>query len=173
MSHPPVPRRHTAETLLQKLSAMGIEAVTHAHDPVFTVEQARSIKGGLPGAHTKNLFLRDKKGTEWLVVALHDRDVDLLALAGTLGTRGRLSFGSAERLMRSLGVAPGAVSPFGVVNDHEGRVRVALDHGLRDHELWNSHPLDNALTTTIRADDMLRLLEETGHRPVWVDLDGE
>jgi Ala-tRNA(Pro) deacylase len=149
---------------------MGIDAETHHHHAVATVEEASAVKGGLPGAHTKNLFLRDKKGTQWLVVALHDTDVDLLALAKVLATRGRLSFGSPERLMRSLGVRPGAVSPFGAINDTEGTVTVALDRGLRAFEVWNAHPLDNTMTTAIRGEDMVRFLTETDHPPVWVDL---
>jgi Ala-tRNA(Pro) deacylase len=149
---------------------MGIEVTTHRHPPVATVEEARSVRGGLPGAHTKNLFLRDKKGGQWLVVALHDRAVDLLALAPKLSARGRLSFGSPERLMRSLAVRPGAVSPFGAINDLDRTVTVVLDRGLAAYEVWNAHPLKNTMTTAIRADDMLRFLNETGHPPVWVDL---
>jgi Ala-tRNA(Pro) deacylase len=149
---------------------MGIEAVTHEHAAVHTVEEAQEEKGDLPGAHTKNLFLRDKKGVMWLVVALHDRDVDLKALAPVLGARGRLSFGSERRLMKYLGVVPGSVTPFAVVNDHGGEVGVALDRGLRDQEIWNAHPLDNTMTTALRGEDVVRFLKETGHTPVWVDL---
>jgi Ala-tRNA(Pro) deacylase len=160
----------TPEELLARLEALGIEATTHRHEPVYTVEEAQAVKGELPGAHTKNLFLRDKKGTMWLVVALHDRDVDLHALAGTLQTRGRLSFGSAERLMRYLGVTAGSVTPFALLNDHDGKVSVVLDSGLRGQEVWNAHPLDNAMTTAVKRDDMLRFLEAVGHPPQWVTL---
>jgi Ala-tRNA(Pro) deacylase len=160
----------TPEELLARLEALGIEATTHRHEPVFTVEEAQAIKGDLPGAHTKNLFLRDKKGTMWLVVALHDRDVDLRALATVLRTRGRLSFGSAERLMRYLGVTAGSVTPFALLNDHGGRVSAVLDSGLRAQEIWNAHPLDNAMTTAVARDDMLRFLEAVGHPPQWVEL---
>jgi Ala-tRNA(Pro) deacylase len=160
----------TPEGLLERLEALGIPHTTHRHPPVFTVEEAQRLKGGLPGAHTKNLFVRDKKGTMWLLVALHDRDVDLLALAKTLHASGRFSFGSADRLMRYLGVTAGSVTPFAAANDHGGAVRVALDAGLREHALWNAHPLDNAMTTAVRADDMLRFLEAVDHPPVWVDV---
>ena len=160
----------TASELLQRLESLGIDVETHTHPPVFTVEQAQALKGDLRGAHTKNLFLRDKKGVMWLVVALHDRPVDLRALGSTLGTSGRLSFGSPERMMRTLGVRPGAVTPFGVVNDTEQAVTVALDTGLKAFELWNAHPLDNTMTTTIRVPDMIRFLDVTGHPPIWVDL---
>jgi Ala-tRNA(Pro) deacylase len=161
----------TPEELLGRLEALGIESTTHRHPPVFTVEEAQEEKVDLPGAHTKNLFLRDKKGVMWLVVALHDRDVDLKALAPVLGARGRLSFGSAERLMRYLGVVPGSVTPFAVVNDRGDQVGVALDAGLREQEIWNAHPLDNARTTALRGEDMVRFLRAEGHPPVWVSLD--
>ena len=158
------------EALLARLDALDIEHATHRHAPVFTVEEAQRLKGDLPGAHTKNLFLRDKKGTMWLVVALYDRDVDLKTLGPQLDARGRLSFGSADRLMRFLGVIPGSVTPFAVINDHGGRVSVALDSGLRDQEVWNAHPLDNAMTTAVRGDDMVRFLRAMGHEPRWVEL---
>ncbi len=160
----------TSDQLLSRLEAMGIEAATHEHDPVYTVEEAQALKGDLPGAHTKNLFLRDKKGRMWLVVALHDREVDLKALADALGASGRLSFGSEGRLMRYLGLTPGAVSPFAVINDHGRRVQVALDRGLRDYDLWNAHPLDNARTTAIARADMLRFLAVMDHPAIWVAL---
>lgn len=160
------------EVLLARLDALGIRHATHRHAPVFTVEEAQRLKGDLPGAHTKNLFLRDKKGTMWLVVALFDRDVDLKALGPQLDARGRLSFGSPDRLMRYLGVIPGSVTPFAVINDLGGRVSVALDRALGDQEVWNAHPLDNAMTTAVRGEDMIRFLEAVGHQPRWVDLEG-
>ena len=160
----------TPEELLTRLAEMGIDATTHRHQPVFTVEEAQAVKGDLHGAHTKNLFLRDKKGTMWLVVALHDREVDLHALAPQLEARGRLSFGSADRLMRYLGVTAGSVTPFALLNDHGKKVSVALDTGLRGQEVWNAHPLDNAMTTAVTRDDMLRFLEAVEHAPRWVEL---
>jgi Ala-tRNA(Pro) deacylase len=156
--------------LLARLDAMHIGHSTHRHAPVFTVEEAQRLKGDLPGAHTKNLFLRDKKGSMWLVVALFDREVDLKAVGPQVDARGRLSFGSADRLMRYLGVIPGSVTPFAVINDKGGHVRVALDRGLRQQEVWNAHPLDNAMTTAVRGEDMIRFLEAMDHPPRWVDL---
>jgi Ala-tRNA(Pro) deacylase len=164
----------TPEELLALLDEMGIESATHHHPPVFTVEEAQEQKGDLPGAHTKNLFLRDRRGRMWLVVALHDRPLDLLALARAmkpLGVAGRLSFGSGERLMKWMGLTPGAVSPFGLVNDRQGKVRVALDLGLQDQEIWNAHPLSNEMTTALSPDEMIRFLEAVDHPPVWVDFD--
>ena len=158
------------EDLLRRLEELGIPHATHRHPPVFTVEESQKLKGDLPGAHTKNLFVRDKKGAMWLLVALYDRDVDLLALAKALRASGRFSFGSADRLMRYLGVTAGSVTPFAAANDHGGAVRIALDSGLRQFDLWNAHPLDNAMTTAVRAGDMLRFLESVDHAPVWVDV---
>lgn len=160
----------TPEDLFARLAELGIPHVTHRHAPVFTVEEAQRLKGDLAGAHTKNLFLRDKKGTMWLVVALYDREVDLKVVGPQVGARGRLSFGSADRLMRYLGVIPGAVTPFAVVNDRGNQVSVALDSGLRDQEVWNAHPLDNAMTTAVRREDLLRFLDAAGHPPAWVEL---
>lgn len=160
----------TPEDLWARLDQLGIAHTTHRHAPVFTVEEAQRLKGDLPGAHTKNLFLRDKKGTMWLLVARFDKDVDLHVVGPQVGARGRLSFGSPERLMRYLGVIPGSVTPFSVLNDHGKKVAVALDSGLRQQEVWNAHPLDNAMTTAVSREDLLRFLEVMGHPPVWVDL---
>jgi Ala-tRNA(Pro) deacylase len=164
-------RRHlTPDELLARLESLGIEHRTVAHRPVFTVEEARAHRGEIPGAHVKNLFLRDRKGVMWLVVVLESRTVDLRRLAGTLGHR-RFSFASERRLDTYLGVIPGAVTPFAVVNDHGGAVSVALDEGLRAFEEWNFHPLVNSMTTTVRGEDMIRFLEAVGHPPRWISLD--
>ncbi len=161
----------TPEDLLRRLRELGIEPQTIEHPPVFTVEEAKAVRGHIPGAHTKNLFLRDKKGRRmWLVTCLADREVDLRALAGRLGCSTRLSFGSAQRLMKYLGVVPGAVSPFAVVNDKERVVRVVVDRRMLEHDPINFHPLDNAKTTSIRAGDFLKFLEAEGHPPQLVDL---
>jgi len=162
----------TPEELLALLVSWGIPCETHVHPPAFTVEQARALKGDLPGAHTKNLFLRDRRRRMWLVVALHDRVVDLRAMADKVRAAGRLSFASEERLMRFLGLTPGSVTPFGLVNDHGRTVSVALDQGLRGHEWWNAHPLVNTATTRVRVEDMLRFLGTLGYAPEWVDLEG-
>ena len=160
----------TPDELLARLEELGIRATTYRHEPVFTVEESQKLKGDMPGAHTKNLFLRDKKGVMWLVTALYDREVDLKRLSKTLGVSGRLSFGSRERLMSFLGLTPGAVTPFGVINDVGGKVSVALDAGLLDYEIWNAHPLDNAMTTALTGAEMIRFLEAQGHPPTWVRL---
>ncbi len=159
----------TYEDLLSRLTNLGIEVQTIEHEPVFTVEEAQAHRGKLQGAHTKNLFLRDKKKRMWLVVCREDRSVDLKKLPSVIGS-GRLSFGSPQRLMQNLGVIPGAVTPFAVLNDHELNVRVAVERSLLDEAPWNFHPLDNARTTSIQPQDMLRFLEEQEHAPQLVDL---
>ena len=161
----------TPEDLLERLDAWEVDYELHRHRPVVTVEEAQEAKGDLPGEHTKNLFLRDKKGAMWLVVARHDRTVDLKALAPILGARGRFSFGSAERLQRHLGVVPGAVSLLALVNDAEGSVRVALDDGLDPDETWNLHPLANTLTLAAQGSAWVDVLRRLEHPPVWVALD--
>ena len=158
----------TADELLARLEGLGIAVRTVEHVPVFTVEEARRHRGDLPGTHTKSLFLRDKKGAMWMVVCLEHRALDLNDLAGRLGAK-HLSFGSPERLMRHLGVIPGAVSPFAVVNDAERVVRVVLDREVLARDPVHLHPLDNAKTTAIAGSDLLRFLEAEGHPPQIMD----
>ena len=109
------------------LIALGISIPPSAHPPLFTVEQSQALRGKIPGGHTKNLFLKDKKDALFLVVAEEDAKVDLKGLHRLLGATGRFSFGSADLLQEFWGVAPGAVTPFGAINDTEGRVTVMLD----------------------------------------------
>ena len=155
--------------LLARLESLGIAHRTVRHRPVFTVAESRRLREDFPGGHSKNLFLRNKKGRMWLVTCLEDRDIDLKVLAERLGA-GRFSFASAERLMRYLGVVPGAVTPFAVANDRDAAVRMVLDAGLLAHDPLNFHPLDNAMTTAIARDDLLRFLEHANHPPEIVDL---
>ena len=162
------PSPATAESLLSYLGDLGIKTSTVEHPAVFTVEEARQVRGDLPGAHSKSLFLRNKKGRMWLVVTLEDRSIDLKDLGDRLGA-GRFSFGSADRLMRYLGVIPGAVTPFATINDHEGVVQIALDRAMTEMNPLNFHPLDNTKTTTISAEGLLRFLEATSHTPELLD----
>jgi Ala-tRNA(Pro) deacylase len=127
----------------------------------------------VPGGHTKNLFLRDKKGALYLVVALEDTTITLKSLHRLLGATGRFSFGSAELLRETLGVEPGSVTPFAAINDLEGRVRVVLDAAMMAHATLHYHPLRNTMTTTIARDDLVRFLAATGHEPRIVTLTGE
>lgn len=154
--------------LFARLEALGIAAESFEHPAVYTVEEAKALRGTLAGAHIKNLFLRNKKGRMWLVTCQEDREIDLKALGERLGA-GRFSFGSAERLMRYLGVLPGAVTPFGVVNDRQGQVAVVLDSALARHDRVNCHPLVNTMTTAISGRDLVRFLEAEGHPPQLLD----
>jgi Ala-tRNA(Pro) deacylase len=156
---------HTPETLLAYLDGLGIAHKTVTHPPVFTVEQAKALRGQINGAHTKNLFLRDKKNELYLVVALESSQIDLKGLHRLLGANGRFSFGAADLLREVWGVEPGSVTPFGAVNDAEGRVTVVLDADMMEHDTLNYHPLLNTMTTSIARDDLIRFLDATGHKP--------
>ena len=158
----------TAQDLLARLEALGIAAESFEHPAVYTVEQAKALRGELAGAHIKNLFLRNKKGAMWLVTCQEDREIDLKALGERIGA-GRLSFGSAERLMKYLGVLPGAVTPFGVINDRQNQVAVVLDSALVDRDPVNCHPLVNTMTTALAGRDLVGFLESTGHPPQLLD----
>src|SRR5690606_35723876 len=152
----------TPEDLFRRLHELGIETTTHRHAPLFTVEESRALRGDLPGGHCKSLFLKDKRAQFWLVVMLEDRKADLKWLAKHLGA-GRLSFGRAELLYEVLGVIPGAVTPFGLINDRQRQVNVVLDAAMMRHDILNYHPLTNEATTTIRAEDLRRFIADCGH----------
>jgi Ala-tRNA(Pro) deacylase len=160
----------TSEALFARLEALDIVAATVEHPPVFTVEEAKALRGKLSGAHIKNLFLRNKKGAMWLVTCLEDRPLDLKALGARLGA-GRLSFGSARRLMDHLGVIAGAVTPLAVINDKGAAVQVVLDRAIFGFEEVNCHPLINSMTTSLGPDQLVRFLEAEGHPPRLLDFD--
>jgi Ala-tRNA(Pro) deacylase len=155
----------TPADLFAFLDRLNVPHQTMAHPPLFTVEQSRALRGLIPGGHTKNLFLKDKKDALFLVVALEDAAIELKGLHRVLGASGRFSFGSADLLREVLGVLPGAVTPFAALNDRDGRVTVVLDAAMMAHENLNYHPLDNTMTTTIARDDLVRFLAATGHAP--------
>ena len=156
--------------LLDHLSAMGITTTTVDHAPAHTVAESSTIDLPLPGAHTKNLFLKDEEGTLLLVVAKSSTKVDLKLLARKLGT-GRLSFGKPELLMEALGVTPGSVTAFSIINDQKRRVRVIMDQELTAHDSVNCHPLENTATTNIALADLLRFIRQTGHEPKTLGLE--
>src|SRR5437764_5333838 len=153
----------TPADLFAFLDALGIAHPTVRHPPVFRVEEAQALRGSIAGAHTKNLFLKDKKDALYLVVALEDAAIELKSLHRLLGASGRFSFGSAELMGATLGIEPGAVTPFAAINDTGGRVSVVLDAAMMRHALLNYHPLRNSMTTSIGRDDLLRFLAATGH----------
>ncbi|BAI72944.1 prolyl-tRNA synthetase associated region [Azospirillum sp. B510] len=169
---PDAPLPTAPDQLLARLDALGIRAVTHSHPPLHTVEESKALRGALPGGHCKNLFLKDKKDQHWLVVALEDARVDLNRLDKLIGSA-RLSFASAERLWRFLGIRPGSVTPFALVNDSELKVRVVLQKAMMEHELLNYHPLLNDRTTAIGRDDLLRFIRACGHEPAVVEFGRE
>lgn len=156
--------------LLDRLKELRIEAATMEHPRVYTVEQSKALRGEIDGCHTKNLFLRNKKGVMWLVTCMENRKVDLKSAAKCLSA-GRFSFGTPERLMKYLGVTPGAVTPFSVINDRTLHVRVALDQDMLGCDVLNFHPLDNGMTTSIKTPDFLHFLAAENHEPVIVDFD--
>jgi len=153
------------QELFAYLDKLGIAHKTVTHPAAFTVEDARELRGLVPGGHTKNLFLRDKKGVPYLVVASEDAEIELRGLHRLLGASGRFSFGSAELMHELLGVTPGSVTPFAVMNDTGGRVTVVLDAAMMAQEVLNFHPLVNTGTTTISREGLLKFLEATGHLP--------
>ena len=154
----------TRDDLFARFAALGIETTTKQHAPVFTVEEARALRGEIPGGHCKNLFLKDDKGNLWLIVCLEEAQIDLKAAPDRIGSR-RLSFGKPDLLREVLGVEPGSVTPFGLINDTGKRVSVVLDAAMMDHELLNYHPLENTATTTIRSADLVVFIRSCGHEP--------
>nr|WP_255616453.1 prolyl-tRNA synthetase associated domain-containing protein [Microvirga puerhi] len=148
------------------MAALGIAAETVEHEPVFTVAESRPVKAQIPGAHSKNLFVKDKKGRYFLITAKDETRIDLKRAHAAIGASGRLSFGSADQLRALLGVEPGSVTPFAVANDREGQVTMILDANLMEHERMNFHPLVNSMTTGVSRDDLLKFLRATGHEPV-------
>src|SRR5262250_519230 len=159
---PPPPL--TPEELFGRLDALGIAHRTYAHPPVFTVAEAARLRGCLPGGHCKSLFLKDKKGGLWLAVMLEERRIDMKALAERLGAP-RFSFGSAELLQEVLGVTPGSVTPFALMNDRAHRVEIVLDAEMLRHDPLNYHPLVNTRTTAVSPSNLLRFIEDCGHQP--------
>jgi Ala-tRNA(Pro) deacylase len=162
----------TRDILLQRLVSLGIEAKTIDHPALFTVEESRALRGEIPGAHTKNLFLKCKKGTLWLVVALEKAVIDLKRVHTKMGS-GRLSFGRPELLLEVLGVPAGSVTPFSLINDTEKRVTVVLDEAMMRHDVLNFHPLENTATTTIARDDLLTFIDDCGHVPMILPVSNE
>lgn len=148
--------------MLAMLDANGIGYELHTHPPLRTVEDSQSLRGQIEGAHIKNLYLRDGKKRNYLVVAAEDKAIDLKQLGADIGA-GRLSFGSADRLMQFLGVRPGAVSPLTLTNDKDNSVTLVLDQNLMTAEKINVHPLVNDKTITLKMNDLLQYLEGTGH----------
>nr|WP_321360244.1 prolyl-tRNA synthetase associated domain-containing protein [uncultured Hyphomonas sp.] len=152
----------TPEDLFAYLGSLGIVHTTHWHEPVFTVEEGRDLKAGMPGGHTKNLFLKDKDGTLILIAAEAHSQLKLNKLHRLIGTT-RLSFGPPELMEDILGVTPGSVTAFALMNDTDGRVRFLVDAALMEHDPVNFHPLTNTGTTAVSRADFEKFVRATGH----------
>ena len=154
----------TRQDLFARLHELGVASTTVEHEAVFTVAESSRLERELPGGHTKNLFLKDRKDRLYLVVALGSAHIDLKTLHRRLGSD-RLSFGRPELLMEVLGVPAGSVTPFALINDKAQRVTVVLDGDMMRHERLNYHPLENTATTNIARDDLVRFIRSCGHEP--------
>jgi Ala-tRNA(Pro) deacylase len=158
------------EDLIAYLAGLGIEAETVEHPPLHTVEDSQALRGDIPGGHTKNLFVKDKKNRLFLLVLGETTAIDLKRVHEKIGAQGRVSFGSAELLEEVWGVRPGAVTPFGAINDQARKVRVVLDEAMMRHQRLNFHPLVNTRTTGLASTDLIKFLRATGHEPLVVAL---
>jgi Ala-tRNA(Pro) deacylase len=156
-------------TILDKL---GISTVTHRHAAVFTVEESRHVKDSIPGAHTKNLFVKDKKDNLFLIVAEGSAEIAMNRIHSLVGAKSRLSFANSDLLMAHLGVTPGSVTAFAVMNDHDRNVQLVIDEALWSQDVINCHPLTNTMTTTISKSDLERFLAHVAHHPLVVPLSG-
>ena len=152
------------EDLFERLRSLGIETRTLDHAPVFTVDEAKQVHDDMPGGHCKNLFCKDEKGVLWLIVALEDAVINLKTAPAKIGSK-RLTFGKPDLLIEVLGVEPGSVTPFGLINDTSARTNVILDEAMMKHPLLNYHPLRNDATTAISGDDLLKFIRSCGHEP--------
>jgi len=155
----------TPDELFSLLASLDIQVSTVRHPPLYTVAQSQALRGEIAGGHTKNLFLKDRKDAYYLLTVEEDAVVDLKQIHHLIGASGKVSFGKPEALMELLGVTPGAVTAFGVVNDTEGKVKLFLDEALMRHEVINAHPLTNEATTSFPAEDLVRLARAVGHEP--------
>jgi Ala-tRNA(Pro) deacylase len=161
----------TEETLFARLDLLRIAHRTERHKPVFTVAESAEVKAQMPGGHTKNLFLKDKKGALFLLCAIAETKIDLNAVSRLVGASGRFSFGAGALLVEKLGVPPGSVTLFALINDPECAVTLILDDALYRHDPVNFHPLRNDATTAINAEGMARFVESLGRTPIRIAFD--
>jgi Ala-tRNA(Pro) deacylase len=158
----------TRSDLMAFLADLGVATTTHDHPAVFRVEEGEDMKAAIPGAHTKNLFLKDAKDQLWLISAEGHAGIDLKRLHTVIGSA-RLSFGREDVMVETLGVTPGSVTAFGLINDTDRRVRFVLDRTLAEADLVNFHPLTNTATTTVGRDGFAKFLAALGVEPMVVD----
>ena len=160
----------TPDDLMAQMTAQNIAFTLYHHEAVFTVEESDKIDTKIPGTHCRNLFLRDKKKNNYLISLANETTVDIKKLGAVIGAQGRLSFGSADRLWEYLGVRPGSVCPFAILNDQKGDVRLILDHDMMQTARVNFHPLLNTMTVGLAPDDLLGFLKNEGRAPQILDL---
>jgi len=153
----------TPDDLFKFLDDLGISHTTKWHPPVFTVAESVALRDEIPGGHTKNLFVKDRKDRYFLLTVEENATVDLKTVHQIVGGASRFSFGKPDKLMEYLGVIPGAVTALGVINDTGNNVTIVLDEELMKNDIINSHPLTNEATTSIKRDDLIRFIEATGH----------
>lgn len=158
----------TRAQLLAFLDEIGVAQTTHDHPAVFRVGEGEEIKAAIPGAHTKNLFLKDAKGQRWLISAADSTVIDLKRLHTVIGSA-RLSFGAEALMVETLGVTPGSVTALALINDRDRRVRFVLDRALAEAAQVNFHPLTNTATTTLAAEGFRAFLRALAVRPLVVD----
>jgi Ala-tRNA(Pro) deacylase len=158
------------EDLFTLFQSLGITHETIEHAPVFTVVEAQNLRGAMPGGHTKNLFLKDRKDQLFLVVAEEETRIDLKTIHEKIGGQGKVSFASADLLREHWGVEPGSVTPFGAINDQAGRITVVLDEAMMRHERLNFHPLVNTMTTGVTRDALIIFLNAVHHKPLVVSV---
>ena len=172
-TYPHISRAAFPAALAVRLPLVAANSQTFAHPPLFTVHDGESFRAGLPGVSCKNLFLKDKKGTLWLVTARDDARIDLTAFSVFLRERraaaSRLSFGAPALLQEVLGVTPGSVTPLALVNDHDRRVNFALDASLLTPALISCHPLRNDMTTVLSPRILYKTVTDLGYRPLVID----
>lgn len=164
-----LPLPTSPEQLMARLDDLKIPYALHHHKAVFTVAEAETVEHDIPGTHCRNLFLRDKKKNNFLVVLRNETDVDIKKLQPLIGAD-KLSFGSADRLFEYLGVRPGSVCPYAIVNDTQHQVKIFLEKGMLEGDRVNYHPLLNTMTIGTTPADLLRFIESAGHTPHVIDL---
>jgi Ala-tRNA(Pro) deacylase len=160
----------TRQDLFNLFGKLGIETKTFEHEALFTVEESKAVKAQIAGAHSKNLFVKDKKGKVFALITLADAVIDLKKIHEIIGASGRVSFTTADQLYDLWGVRPGSVTPFGAINDTGLAVTVILDAALMANEVLNFHPLENTATTSISREDLVVFLKATGHEPIMCEI---
>lgn len=158
------------DDLFALLAKLDIAVTTVRHPPLFTVTDSQSLRGEIAGGHTKNLFLKDKKENYFLLTVEEDAEIDLKQIHHVIGASGRVSFGKPDKLLDYLGVTPGSVTAFGLINDIQGAVKIIFDETLMRHDIINAHPLTNEATTSIARNDLLRFVAASGHEALILKL---